>query len=152
MSYGVPQGSILGPLLFNIDICDLFFVKITSDIANYADDTTPYECDQHCDNLINNMELTEEKFFSWFEFNNLKANASKCHSFSSPYQHNLININGSVIKSGNSEKLLGITIASDFTFEQHINTLCRKASQKFTRYLEFHIYQNTKSGFYSKHL
>ena len=130
ISYGVPQGFILGPLLFNIDICDLFFVKITSDIANYAHDTTPYECDQHCDNLINNMELTVENIFGWFEFNNLKANASKCHSFSSPHQHTLININGSVIKSSNSEKLLGITIDSDFTFEEHINKLWRKASQK----------------------
>ena len=47
ISYGVPQGSILGPLLFNINIFELFFVNITSYIANYADDTTPYECDQH---------------------------------------------------------------------------------------------------------
>ena len=46
------------------------------------------------------------------------------------FQHTLININGSVIKSSNSEKLLGITIDSDFTFEGHINTLCRKFSQK----------------------
>ena len=67
-------------------------------------------------------------------------------------QHTPINesvINGSVIKSSNCKKILGITIDSDFTFEEHFNTLeehinalCKKASQKL----------HVLSRFYSKHL
>ena len=129
ISYGVPQGSIFGTLLFNIDICD-FFIFIAFDIANYAGDTTPYECDQHCDNLISNLELTVDKIFIWFPYNNLKANTSKCHYFLSAYQHTSININGSVSKSTTCEKLLGITIYIDFTFNKHISMLCQKASEK----------------------
>ena len=54
----VPQGSILGALLSNIDICDLFFIDMSSDIANYADDTTPYECAPYYSKLkeIDNLQ------------------------------------------------------------------------------------------------
>ena len=50
--------------------------------------------------------------------------------FLSPYQQIWININRSVSESSNYEKLIGITIDIDFTFKQHINSLCRKATQK----------------------
>ena len=50
--------------------------------------------------------------------------------FLSPYQRTSIDINEAVIKSSNCEKLLVITINIDFTLEEHINTLCRKAGQK----------------------
>ena len=41
IKYGVPQGSILGPILFNIFLCDMFFMIDTTEIAGYADDNTP---------------------------------------------------------------------------------------------------------------
>ena len=42
IKYGVPEGSVLGPILFNIFLCDMFFMIDTTDIASYADDNTPY--------------------------------------------------------------------------------------------------------------
>ena len=42
IEYRIPEGSVLGPLLFNIDLTDLFYECEDSNIASYADDTTPY--------------------------------------------------------------------------------------------------------------
>ena len=54
--YGVPQGSILDPLHFNIYICDIFLDIMECDIASYADDTTPYNFDFNLGNVISNLE------------------------------------------------------------------------------------------------
>ena len=47
-----------------------------------------------------------------------------------------ININGSIIKSSNSQKLLGVTTDSNFTFQEQINSLCQKSSQKLYAFVQ----------------
>ena len=76
---GVPQGSVLGPLLFNIDICDLFFIIEDCDIANYADNNTPYFSQKNIEEVLNGLENVSSKLFQWFTVNELKENVSKCH-------------------------------------------------------------------------
>ena len=61
--YGVPQGSILGPLLFNICLCDLFYFLDNLDIASYADDTTLYTIKENKESVLNALETPSQKRF-----------------------------------------------------------------------------------------
>ena len=98
----MPQGSILGPLLFNIDLIDLFF------IASYADDATPCRCSRDTPSVISELKSTSENLFNWFEKNNLKANPEKYHLLLRSKSSTETKIGGVSIKSSQMEALLGI--------------------------------------------
>ena len=74
---GVPQGSILGLLLFNIFINDLLFSITKSEVCNFADDNTLYSSNKDLDHVFNNLYYDLHNVVDWFKFNSLKANCDK---------------------------------------------------------------------------
>ena len=79
---GVPQGSILGPLLFNVFINDIFHFLDKSSLYNYADDNTLSYAHSNSDTLIHTLQQDCTSTLQWFNINQMKANPSKFQAIS----------------------------------------------------------------------
>ena len=129
---GVPQGSVLGPLLFNIYLNDLFMFVKDAQICNYADDTTIYASANNIESAIKTLESDALKITKWFPNNCMKLNEDKCHLMVFGDKSNNVSINiGSVtINESTEEKLLGVILDKKLSFKQQVKSLCKKAGQK----------------------
>ena len=132
IAFGVPQGSILGPFLFNVYMCDMFYKMDKFDIASYADDTTPYVSGCNVNTVITSLENASSNLFEWFKDNQMQGNANKCHVLLSTDSKHLVNINGQLIENSNCEKLLGVDIDSNLKFKSHVKSICGKARAKLS--------------------
>ena len=131
ISSGIPQGSILGPLLFNIYINDIFYFIKEDKITNYADDTTPYAIENSIDKLIDTLEEDINIILTWFDNNFFKLNPDKCKLLITNHAENVaIKIKDVNIIAEKSVKLLGIKIDNNLNFDEHVSSLCKKANMK----------------------
>ena len=81
--FGVPQGSILGPLLFNACICCLFYDIDNLDYASFPDDNTPYSCLLDMINVLGQLKGGIGEMSYWFKNTFLNGNANQCHLITS---------------------------------------------------------------------
>ena len=131
---GVQQGSVFGPLFFNIHIDDLLFLTENTNVCSYADDTTFYTCDSDLHYLISKLEHDSVLTFEWFECNYMELNQDKCHLLISghKYENVWVSIGSCKIWESNDEKLLGAKIDRNLKFNHYILKQCKKAGRKLS--------------------
>ena len=130
---GIPQGSIPGPILFNVFINDLLLFIKQKDNCNFADDTTLYACGKELDTISFKLKIETNRAIQWLKGNEMAANPSKFQlMFLSKYKNidKNMSFDEKTIKSSDAVKLLGITLDKNINFKRDIQNICRKANNK----------------------
>ena len=136
---GIPQGSVLGPLLFNIFINDLFLAVGDQDLCNFADDNTLYKCRRSLHEAQCEIENHSTMIISWFEINGMKMNPDKCHVIilgnTKIDDYFTVQIGNASITPESEVTLLGITLDNKLDFTSHISKICKGATNKINALL-----------------
>ena len=135
---GVPQGSVLGPLLFILYTTDMWS-NVSSKMVAYADDTTIYSIvNSPSDRAAAAESISSdlEHINRWCQLWGMQLNPSKTsclivsRSRTASPAHPQLSLNGHILNNCNTIKLLGITFDSKLTFEEHIRKMSSSIAQK----------------------
>ena len=117
LKYGVHQGSILGPLLFNLFLNDMFyFIKDTK----MADDNTLYTIKNNIEDLLKTLENETSLILDWFRMNDMKPNDDKCLC---NHDQLSVTLGKEESKTSDSVELIGVTIDKNLNFTDHVSKI-----------------------------
>ena len=127
---GVPQGSILGPLLSNLSINDLLFFILIASVHDFADDNTLSAFAETVSKLINILQSDSEVITDWFKKNQMIVNPDKFQIIildkkKGDHTNENVVIDNKKIKTVPLVELLGIQLDDKLTFSPHIRNMCK---------------------------
>ena len=134
LTKGVPRWSILGPLLFNVFINDLFYFIQNCNLYNYAEDNALSMASPNLDTVLSSLTLDGNNVIQWFEVNGMQANPENFQFM----LFSCVTLNEQCITLGNDTvhfsescvKALGVMIDENLDFSEHVNSVCDKAARK----------------------
>ena len=149
LSKGVPQGSILGPLLFNILMNDLFLFIEKCNLYNYADDNSLNSSSENLSEVLINLKVDGRNAMDWFMKNGMQANPDKFHFMllsPTPIEKQMLDLyKGNSLESEAVTTVLGVTIDDQLNFSNHISACCSKAARqlnalaRIARYIDIYM-------------
>lgn len=148
---GVPQGSVLGPLLFLIYVNSLANLKLNSSLIMYADDTVIYSSlsKRPTQQEIENYQEDLDCIGAWCQVNKLSINVGKTKlmTFGKALRgmsHVQFKLNNSVLSFTENYKYLGLMLNNKLTLVQHANTVIGMVSTKLRTLSYLRRYVNSE--------
>ena len=162
LKFGVPQGSVLGPILFSLYINDLpLYIETLCEL--FADDTSLHNHHTNLDALTNSLQHSIDNLIDWTEMNRMALHPDKTkfmHITTRQKRQNLVTnlppltIKSDVIEEVQDHKVLGITIGNKLSWTPHVNALCKKISTKVFQLsgLKHFVNFRTRKLFFTSHI
>ena len=162
IKHGVPQGSVLGPLLFCIYINDMPLELSNSNVICdlFADDSTLHTSNKQISTIQNDLQQGLNIVNEWCNVNLMSLNPSKtkCMTITSRQRHQLglsplsLTVNNSVVQQVTEHRLLGVTIDNQLRWNSHITYICKNVSKQlflFSKLKHYLDVRHRKMFFYA---